>query len=140
MQETKKDKSSRKLWKMRLVRQLYESGYNEDQVVNLFKFLDWVLVLPKRLDDEFWRELKTYEQERRMPYITSVERIGYEGGQKEERRSLIFLLLQQKVGQLPDALTDRINVLSLDQHEGLAIALLNFDGTEDLNHWLQANA
>jgi Domain of unknown function (DUF4351) len=140
MQETKKDKSSRKLWKMRLVRQLYESGYNEDQVVNLFKFLDWVLVLPKRLDDEFWRELKTYEQERRMPCITSVEQIGYEGGQKEERRSLIFLLLQQKVGQLPDALTDRINVLSLDQHEGLAIALLNFDGTEDLNHWLQANA
>ncbi|KAM3100545.1 hypothetical protein ACKFKG_00875 [Phormidesmis sp. 146-35] len=53
MQETKKDTLSRKVWKMRLIRQLHEAGYNQEQVVNLFSFLDWILVLPKRLEDGF---------------------------------------------------------------------------------------
>jgi predicted transposase YdaD len=137
----------RKLWKMRLVRQIYESGYNEEQVVNLFKFLDWVLALPKSLDDEFWTELKAYEEERQMPYITSVERIGYERGQKEgraegrveERRSLISFLLQQKIGAVPQALNDRLSPLSPDQLEELAIALLNFNTAEDLNQWFNTH-
>jgi hypothetical protein len=147
MQETKKDKPSRKVWKMRLVRQIYEAGYDEEQVVNLFKFLDWVLALPKQLDDEFWNELKVYEEERKMPYITSVERIGYERGHKEghkegrveERRSLVLRQLDQKIGQIADPLRDRITTLSPNQLEALAIALLNFNASEDLSTWLETN-
>jgi Domain of unknown function (DUF4351) len=143
MQETKRDKPSRKLWKMRLVRQVYEAGYNEEQVVNLFKFLDWVLSLPKNLEDEFWTELKAYEEERKMPYITSVERIGYERGRKEgrgeERRSVVARLLEQKIGQVPTVLSDRVSNLSLDQLDVLMLDLLNFNSIDDLSHWLEAN-
>lgn len=64
MLETKQDKPSRKVWKMRLVRQLHESGYNREDVVNLFHFIDWLLRLPKTLEAAFWQELKTYEEER----------------------------------------------------------------------------
>ena len=42
MLETEQDKPTRKIWKMRLVRQLYESGYNQNTVLNLFRFLDWL--------------------------------------------------------------------------------------------------
>lgn len=140
LQETKKDNLGRKGWKMRLVRQLYESGYNEEQVLNLFNFLDWVLVLPNRLEAQFWMELKAYEEERQMPYITSVERIGYDRGQAEgsrqQARSLVHLLLEQKVGALPKSLSERIDALALPQLETLAIALLNFSEIADLITWL----
>jgi hypothetical protein len=88
-QETQKSPQTRKQWKFQLVRRLYEQGYNRSEIINLFKFIDWVLVLPKRLTDEFWTDLRTYEEERKMPYITSVEQIGYERGLKEgEQRGL----------------------------------------------------
>jgi len=40
-------------------------------------------VLPKALETEFWQEFKQFEQERRMTYITTGERIGYERGREE---------------------------------------------------------
>ena len=85
MQETKRDQPSRKVWKLRLIRGLHESGYNHTDVVNLFNFIDWILSLPPPLEVEFWQELKTYEEDCKVPYITSVERIGYARGKKEGR-------------------------------------------------------
>jgi hypothetical protein len=86
MQETKSDKKNRKVWKMHLIRQLYESGYNADDVLNLFRFIDWLLSLPKGLEREFWTELEAFEKERQMTYITSVERIGFERGLKQGKK------------------------------------------------------
>jgi Domain of unknown function (DUF4351) len=141
MQETKQDKAARKVWKLWLIRRLYESGYNQTDVVNLFHFIDWLLKLPKALDDEFWQDLQTYEEERSMPYITSVERIGRrigrEEGREEGRRSLVTLLLGEKFGDLPESTQTQITALSLKQLEALAIALLKFQSIDDLHQWLQ---
>ena len=60
-----------------------ESGYDKENVLNLFRFIDWILNLPKPLETEFWQELKAYEEDRRVPYITSIESIGYDRGIKE---------------------------------------------------------
>jgi hypothetical protein len=139
MQETRRDKPSRKVWKMRLVRQIYESGYNNVEVVNLFNFIDWVLGLPKNLEDEFWTELKAYEEERKMPYITSVERIGYARGRDEERRSIVLSQLERKIGQVSQEFDDRISALSPDRLNALTLDLLNFNSIDDLNQWLAAN-
>ncbi len=148
MLETKQDKPSRKIWKMRLVRQLHESGYNRDDVVNLFHFIDWLLRLPKTLEAAFWQELKTYEEERTMPYITSVERIGYdrgltegtktgrEEGIEQGERSLLLRILTRKFGQLSVPTIDRITLLSTSQLESLGEALLDFQSIEDLTTWL----
>jgi Domain of unknown function (DUF4351) len=140
LQETKRDKPTRKIWKLHLTQQLHESGYNQQDVINIFHFLDWLLKLPKPLEKEFWQELRTYEEERKMPYITSVERIGREIGRKEgkaeERQSLVSLQLRQKVGPLPKPISDRITQLSPDQQQSLAIALLEFTTIDDLESWL----
>jgi predicted transposase YdaD len=78
-----------------------------------------------------------------MPYITSIERMGIEQGRVEGRvegqRSLIDLLLSQKIGQLSQTLNDRISSLSNDKLNSLAIALLNFSTLTDLESWLQEN-
>ncbi|MEP0898822.1 MULTISPECIES: DUF4351 domain-containing protein [Leptolyngbya] len=96
--------------------------------------------MPKPLELEFWRELKAYEEERKVPYITSVERIGYDRGQEEgaqqQAQSLILLQLKQKFGALPDETVAQISALSLDQMGRLAIALLSFTSMSDLTTWL----
>ncbi|MGI0485711.1 DUF4351 domain-containing protein [Pantanalinema rosaneae CENA516] len=141
-QETKRHAHQRKEWKLSLIRRLYEAGYSRREVLNLFKFIDWVMILPEGLKQAFWQELKAYEEERKVPYITSVEEIGFERGIQEGRRSLLLLLslqLEQKVGQLPPSLHDRIAQLNLTQLEALAIALLNFSSLAELEAWLESH-
>lgn len=52
-------------------------------MINLFRFTDWLMSLPKELDQAFWQEVQEYEEAKRMTYITSVERIGIEKGIKQ---------------------------------------------------------
>ena len=138
--ETKKDKQSRKEWKLRLIRRLYEKGYNRKDIVNLFRFIDWMMVLPKGLERSFWTELRTYEETRKVPYITSVERIGFERGLQEGRqeggRVLLQRLLTEKVGPLPAQVSKAVEKLNAEALESLGIALLNFSSIDDLNAWL----
>jgi Domain of unknown function (DUF4351) len=139
-QDTKRNEPARKQWKLTLIKRLYERGYDRSTIINLFAFVDWILILSNEAKVSFWQELRTYEEERQMPYITSVEQIGYDRGIEEgaeiRTRSLISLLLQQKVGLIPDRIVDRINALSSTKLEALAIALLHFDSMDDLIAWL----
>lgn len=79
-QETAGDAYSRYRWKLMLVKRLYERGYQRKDILELFRFIDWLLQLPRALEDNLWQELQVYEETNRMTYITSVERIGLEKG------------------------------------------------------------
>jgi predicted transposase YdaD len=83
--------------------------------------------------------LKRYEQDKQMPYITSIERMGIEQGRKEGERSLIFRLLSRRVGVVPERLTARIEQLPIAQLESLGEALLDFTQLDDLVQWLEAD-
>ncbi|KAM3102525.1 DUF4351 domain-containing protein [Phormidesmis sp. 146-12] len=48
------------------------------------------------------------------------------------QRSLIRLLLEQRIEPLSQAQSDRISSLNLDQLQRLSIALLNFSNVSDL--------
>ncbi len=70
-QQTSKKLGERKTWKFSLIRRLYELGLQERDILNLYRFIDWVMILPKALEGEFRQELKQFEQERTMSYITT---------------------------------------------------------------------
>ena len=53
------------------------------QNVEFFRFIDWVLALPKQIEYDFREELARFEEEHNMVYITSIERIGIEKGRAE---------------------------------------------------------
>ena len=55
-------------------------GYNRQKVIDLFRFIDWVLQLPEPQALAFWHEVSEMEEEKRMQYVTSVERIGIQQG------------------------------------------------------------
>ena len=55
-------------------------GYRREDVLNLFRFIDWIMRLPEEMEADFWQEIRRYEEEENMPYVTSVERIGVKKG------------------------------------------------------------
>src|SRR5206468_3547057 len=68
---TRGDPGERRAWKLRLVRGLYERGFSAEDVRQLFRLIDWLLELPPALDDLFWQDLESYQQERTMPFVTT---------------------------------------------------------------------
>jgi hypothetical protein len=103
-----KDGATRKGAKMRLVRLLYQRGYSREDILELFRVLDWLLQLPDGLEREFRRELIAFEEQTDMPYITSIERLGRQEGQA----TLLLSLLAVKFGPLGEA--DRQRILDAD--------------------------
>jgi hypothetical protein len=98
--ETQRQAKERHTWKLALTRRLYEKGLQRRDIVNLFRFIDWVMQLPPDLDSHFWQQMRQYEEERRMPYISTIERIAAEQGlalglQQGALRQLLLVLVHR---------------------------------------------
>ena len=65
---------------------------------------------------------------------------GRQEGRQEGEAAVTLRLLNRRCGPLSDATTAQIQSLPLGQLEGLADALLDFTGPDDLATWLAANA
>ncbi len=73
-------------FKLALARHLYERGYDREDVLKLFRFMDYVLTLPEELSVRFDRDVETMEEELNMPYITSIERHALQRGIEQGRQ------------------------------------------------------
>jgi len=123
--QTARDPKARVRLKIGMVKRLYEKGLNRADVLELFRFIDWVMALPESLEQTFWATIQVYEEERMEKYITSVERIGIkkgieqgieqgiEKGSQEGRRRLILGLVRKRFGDAcateAETILDRIH-------------------------------
>ncbi|HET6879732.1 MAG TPA: hypothetical protein VFI31_06245, partial [Pirellulales bacterium] len=69
-QATRRDAARRRAWKFRLVKGLYERKLTKDDIRELFRLLDWILILPDDLEEAFREDIQQYEREKRMPYLS----------------------------------------------------------------------
>jgi hypothetical protein len=88
-QETRRDPAARHAWKLRLVRGLCERGFSARDVRELFRVIDWLMVLPPALKHVFWDEMDKIQKEGRMPFITTPEQIGLERGLRKGIESVL---------------------------------------------------
>jgi len=79
----KKDDQKKYSIKVNLLKRCVRRGYNRNQIRGLFKFIDWVINLPKKYQDKLTREIIRLEEETKMPYVTSWEKEGIKKGKKE---------------------------------------------------------
>ena len=84
---------------------MYEKGYSKEEIVAVFKFIDWVIRLNDDEEIRFWDEIKTFEEVNKMPYINSVERIGMEKGAQQT----LLEILDERFGELPDTVSAAIH-------------------------------
>ncbi|NET55386.1 MAG: transposase [Symploca sp. SIO2E6] len=103
--------------KLSLIKSLYERGYGREDIVQLFRLIDWFIALPKFEEDRLWQEIQTLEENKKMPYITSVERRGIEKGlqqglQQGKQQDILQLLeirfedVAQELKQIIEKLDD----------------------------------
>lgn len=62
---------------------------------------------------------------------------GIEVGRQQEI-NLVLRLLNRRIGQIPQELTEQIRNLSVEQLENLGVALLDFETQGDLLNWLES--
>ena len=88
--------------KRQLTQLLYQRGWNERSIIDLYRVIDWMMHLPEELAWQLHREVADWEREKQMRYITSIERLGRkEGkieGKIEGKRDLLAELLCQRFG------------------------------------------
>jgi hypothetical protein len=112
-------------------------------VIDLFAIIDWMLALPKPLEQQVWQDIEDIERKADMKYVTSVERLaierglaqgmekglaqglergieqgieqGIERGREQGRLETLTRLLTRRFGPLPDAALARLQSATPDQ-------------------------
>jgi len=83
---TRRDAAGRQVEKLRLVKSLYEHGWPKEDVRQLFRLIDWIMTLPEDLEEAFRADVFAYEQEKKMPYLSSIERSALKKGLEQGRQ------------------------------------------------------
>jgi hypothetical protein len=81
--ETAREPEARLGWKIGLARELYDKGFSREDVLELYRFLDWVMTLPEELEQNFIENIRDYEREKQMPFVTHIERAAREEGEAQ---------------------------------------------------------
>ena len=125
---TRQDAKGRLRWKLRMVRHLYERGFERRDAEQLFRFIDWLMALPEELEEQFDTELRQLEGETKMPYVTPFERRAIKKGQA----SMLKRLLARRFAQLPEWAEERLEKASRDELENWAERVIDADSLEQV--------
>jgi len=110
--------------KLSLIRRLYGRGHGRKDIIHLFRFIDWLLVLSPELEFETRRQVAELEGATPMPYVTSIERLAKEEGLREGLLEAIELGLELRFGREALQALPRIReVLDVDRLRALKAAL-----------------
>ncbi len=102
--ETAKDKYSRLISKFELTKWLYLHSWDKQKILNLFRFLEEVLVLPKDLKLQYHSQVNELEKELCVSYMTSTEKMWLHQGES----TLLLRLLKGKFGTLSEHYCEKI--------------------------------
>ena len=126
-QATRGDDRARYERKLALTRRLYERGLTRQQIIDLYRFIDWVLRLPDELELQYTEAIFRIEEGLQMPYVSFVERRGMALGEargmalgeaRGELRGIARLLrdqLETRFGSLPPDLLARLEAADADR-------------------------
>ena len=129
----------RRVWKATLAKLGHERGYPRRLILDLYSFVDWVMVLTPRLEREVEQEIEAFEKSKRMKYITNMERRGLEKGlekgqqigQIRNQQESVLAVLETRFGEVPyplrEAVTATDNLARLKQWLRSAIQLSSLE-------------
>ncbi len=67
------------------------------------------MTLPESIESEFKQEIRNFEEDLQMPYITSVERLARIEGLVQKGREDVIEVLEVRFEALPNELVEKIN-------------------------------
>ena len=109
--ETRRDPAARRVWKLRVIKGLYERGLDRRAIIELLRLIDWLMDLPKDLQEQLMNELHEFEEAKKMPYVTHIERRGIQKGTALGLRRALLGALQVRLGGVPDPMREAIEAV-----------------------------
>ncbi len=146
--EKKGDNVSRFAAKRELVFRLYDKGFTRADIHELFRMIDWLITLPKELEEKLEQEVYEYEERQPMELLSRLELRAIERGEQKGRQEgrqegeqkgmgqIVMRQLTRLFGPLDTRTQARLKKISLQQMEDLGAALLDFTTVKDLKSWL----
>lgn len=138
------DGEARRQAKISLIRQMYERGYDREQILRLFTVIDWMIQLPRILEEDFLETVYAIEEEKKMPYINTAERIGMEKGEQiglekgeqigfeRGERRILRKQIHLKFGAIPPWANELLEGAAPEQLESWSSAILTADDLETM--------
>jgi len=127
---TKHQPETRYALRWRLTRLLYKRGYNRDRILSLYRYIEWLMALPKGLEQQFNQELAQYEEEQTVTYVIRAVREGIEQGiqqgiQQSEQK---IKESEQKIKESEQKIKEsEQKVLQIAREDVLEILMIRFD-------------
>ncbi len=66
--------------KFHLTKLLYKRGYSKQRILSLYRYIDWMMALPRDMEERLTADITEYEEVYKMTYVTNAERIGFQKG------------------------------------------------------------
>ena len=126
--------------KLDIVRTLYEKEYSKKDILELFRFIDWMMQLPGDLELEFTAELSKLEEDKQMRYVTSIERNAIEQGMQQgmqqgeikSKQIILARLLNNKLGLTPEEEALILSVTDSDELDDALDKVLTAQNVEEV--------
>jgi hypothetical protein len=145
--ETKGSPDRRLRMKTELMALMYERGYSEDEFLDLARFLDLVMPLPRPLQLQWIQEVKTFEEEKTMAVMSQWEKYtreqgieqGIEQGAVQTAREMVLDALQERYPDTPTALRSRLSELAdAGELRSLFKVILRANSVQDIERHMPA--
>jgi len=133
-QQTRQNVDGRFTAKWQLTKLLFQRGWSKKRIIILFKAINWMMTLPVDLEERYWRNIRLLELERKMEYVSSLEQMFIDKGEKKGlAKGLAKGRAEGAAILLEEQLTHRFGPLSQTTRRKLAKANL-----EQLTAWSKA--
>ncbi|WP_413171278.1 hypothetical protein [Anabaena azotica] len=131
--------TEREQWKWTLIRGLYDRGLTKEQIVKLFKIIDKMMTLSEQLQRKLVNKINSFEEERKMPFISPTEELAIERGKEigkeigalQKARDSVKTVLQARLGEVSleiiVSLSQISNLSILDEMLKLAVTVNSLD-------------
>jgi len=141
--ETARNTEGRYQWKLYLIKRLYRLNYGKEDVIRLFEFIDWIMVLPKALEKALWTEIQSVEEKKKMAYVSSVEKIGIEKGMQQGMQQgmlqgelrLLARQIARRFGTNFDAVASIFSGMTTEQLEELGERFIDAQSLDEMRDW-----
>lgn len=100
--------TEREQWKWNLVRELFDRGYDRNEIRQLFRLIDRMMTFPEELQRGFEDRLVPYQEERQMPLLSWIEIRAMERVARES----VIEVLEVRFNDIPIELREKLNTIS----------------------------
>ena len=126
---TRSDMDARYRVKCRLMRLLHARQWDRESIHQFFLVIDWMMALPPELETQLNYFISALEEEQKMEYVSSIERVrlaqklqegmslGKQEGTHETAFAMLSRLLARRFGNVPPATQERIQNAPQEQIE-----------------------